>query len=394
MLKARVYFDVEKKSRLNINYINHDFEKSVFFEIPDDFFISADSLAALVVVCRPFEIKEIDFNFPITSRVKEIIQKEYGIKVCDKSLISSGLNYFSVGDKFHVKNREHSVLSFSGGVDSLAAYKVCLDHVDLISLDFGDKFSREKNFFKKWNPYTVVTNFRDKPFFENVDWRFMASGAILYSDYIGVDNLFFGTILEASPATFSVAEKKSFENRADYQAFKIARLRVVAPVLALSEYGSTLMASLWGGELLAESIDSAADLGTQKLFRKKLLQKIVSKEILEKEWLNFNKPKKLTKFGSSFSGDILSIYFAYKFGCDFVNSYISEINEEFVNFMKASDISFFEKYNQYNMHMVPEYLHDICISSYLKVGLKPDSGEDVVNFNNVCKFLSKYRKIN
>jgi hypothetical protein len=387
-MKVSYKLERASPSKLHIEYTDIDFKKSIYFEIPHDFFISTDSLVALAIACRPKKIESISFDFPISSTASSVLTTDYKISLNETETTGSGIEFIGFPNPNKKKPRKGKVLNFSGGVDSLGANYICAGHADLISIDFGERFAREKNFFKEWDTRIVCTNLRDKPFNENVDWRFMSAGAILLSDYIGLDTIFFGTILEASPWWFKYQNRNSFENSSDYQVFRLAKLRISYPVVALSEYGTTLLASKYGRDVLEKSIESAADKGTSKYFRKVLLQKIVLNDEITSEWAEQNKPKELKDSGSSFAEDILAMYFAHKLGFDFVDKYILKTDDDFKNAKSEIDMSFFEKYNQNNMASIPSNLQQEFVKRMENAGIFKYEECDIENINKLRSYLA------
>ena len=98
---------------------------------------------------------------------------------------------------------ENIILNFSGGIDSLAAKYIMPNNTKLVAIDFERGYVREKNFFKRFNPYVLQTNVRQELNVDRNSWEFMGIGAILYGDYLTAGYHVFGTILEASKANFS-----------------------------------------------------------------------------------------------------------------------------------------------------------------------------------------------
>ncbi|HAW1909491.1 DUF6395 domain-containing protein [Escherichia coli] len=381
-------FQKVPKPYLLITYIDDDFHKEISFNIPNDFFISNDSLVALIVACRPKLLSEISFDFAISERAKAIIEKDYNLKVV-KIGSKSEIPFFGFDIDGGNNERTENYLNFSGGVDSLGAYYLTRKSAHLISIDFGSRFARESNFFSEWNTYIVKTNFRDKPFNEKIDWRFIAAGAILMSDYLKIKTLFFGTILEASPWWFKFEDRNSFENSNVYQVFRLANLKIAQPVASLSEYGTTLLALKFGESTLDKSVISSSDIGSSKFFRKSLLQKIVKNEIISPEWVERNKPKTINHTGQSFSEDILALYFASKLGIDFVNKNIIKTSADFDEISNSVDMSFFEKYNQKNLSVIPIELRNEFQEIIRICGMKPYDQEDIINFNKVRNYLDE-----
>lgn len=308
-------------------------------------------------------------------------------------MISSDNIFFGFDCSSRVLGRSKRLLSFSGGVDSLAAHYLCGPDAQLLSLEFGGHFKRESDFFKRWDTKIIRTDFRNKPFDEKLDWRFIAAGAILMSDFIGVESLLFGTILEASPFWFNVKTKTPYENARMYQVFELADIKIGQTVISLSEYGTTKVASSFGREILSSSIESAAAKGSLKLFRKLLLEKIVLGDEITNDWTSLNKPKNKSIFGKSFTEDILSLYFSWKLGATFVSEYLLDMSDDFKSAADTLDMGFFEKYNPENLVANPPDLRDRFVTIFRSLDLLPYSESDYENINAVREFLSGYFRL-
>lgn len=217
--------DAAVKNEINFRFIlDGNLYKSVSFVVPPDFWVTDDVAAAVAIAIRPVASNRIKFNFPISNRAKKIALRDYSI-----DLIALD------GPESPVREDGINVLNFSGGVDSLAAHRLLGNKVKKISIDFGGRFSREANWFQKWDTFTVKTNLRDKPFSEHVDWRFMAAAALLHSDYLNISGIYWGTVLEASPFWFTTEQKTDFSKLRLNSVFDIAQLNIAQSVTPLRE---------------------------------------------------------------------------------------------------------------------------------------------------------------
>lgn len=389
-MKVKVNFLHNSNGILEIVYKSDDFEKLITFDVPLDFFITSDSLVGLCIACRPVQLKLISFDFDVTHRAKLILSKDYHCSLYETNLVEVNKVYGFQGYKNKLI-RNKTVLSFSGGVDSMAAHYLCESNADLLSIDFGSWFKREADFFKRWNTTILKTDFRNKPFNES-DWTFMAAGGILYSDYLGIEILLWGQVLEAAPWWFDVKKKNEFVNNGNYLVFNLANIKIGQVVAALSEYGTTLVASMYGREILNKSIISAAESGSMKSVRKYLLEKIIYKEPIDEQWIDSLKLKQKGNSGKSFADDILGFYFSWKLGIDFVEKYLMNLDDQFKQASSKFNMSFFEKYNTSNMPSVPEFLRDGILNKFHALGLEPYSDDDFLNLSKVRSYLSNIYK--
>ena len=355
--------------------------KKVYFKVPIDFTISGDLAAATAIAMRPLHDDFMEFNFPISAHAKAIAHRDY--KIIIKS--ADGVEPLT-------RPTDNYYLNFSGGVDSLAAHHLLGPRVRLISVDFGGYFKREADWFRKWDTHVVETNLRAKPFNESLDWRFMASGALLFAEYLHIGSIFWGTILEASPFWFSNTVKRSPDSYAPTHVFGIAGLKICQSVTPLSEYGTTKVALKFGDDTLLNSIASCAAPGTEKFFRKQLLRSIALGEELPSDELLANAPQKKYLFGSSFGPDILTAYFVWKYGGKFVKQYVAELNPEAESVLCNLNMSFFERYNPSNLPSVPNIKRDRICSEYFNSGISPYTNADFIALQVCREYMQKLHK--
>ncbi|WP_035689600.1 hypothetical protein, partial [Avibacterium paragallinarum] len=126
---------------------------------------------------------------------------------------------------------------------------------------------------------------------------------------------------------------------------------LINPVCGLTEYGTTkIVMRQYDNDFTQNSLKSLSHENSFKRYRKQCLMAAVNEND------TFNKiiphPKK-TKFGLSFGEDMISLYFCWKFGLDWVEHNYAE---GIPNSVKNLDLSFFEKVNVNNlMHIDAVY---------------------------------------
>lgn len=194
-----------------------------------------------------------------------------------------------------------TVLNFSGGFDSLAALALLGEDKPKVSIDFGPRFERERDFFSKFDTAIVSTNARS---FEK-SWTFMGVGAILLADYFDAGYLSFGSILEASPWGMVARETPKLGNPLFYNI----GLRETNPLGGMTEFGTALIAARAFPGLIEESLSSLADRHTEKYKRKFLLLQCVAEKFEEVDAPNKAPAptlKEPIRFGSHFAADFLA----------------------------------------------------------------------------------------
>ena len=124
----------------------------LYFELNMAVSPSNDLIAiALSTLCGRGNYQSIKFDFDISNqaaeRIKDFCRAEIACGIHSKSSIEQ-----------NVLTKNKSALSFSGGFDSLAAKFLMPDDTVLISMDFGGKFAREREFFNEFDTHKVTTN--------------------------------------------------------------------------------------------------------------------------------------------------------------------------------------------------------------------------------------------
>lgn len=283
----------------------------------------------------------------------------------------------------------NTVLSFSGGLDSIAAKVVLGSSAKLMSIDFGGDYAREAKFFKNFDTSIFKWELRGhRPeqksrFNEGTDWRFLISPALIMSDGKTPLGVATGTILEASDFWFSGKIRRSFTSYA--QKTLGPGVVILHPVACLSEFGTAMVAvkNLSSSDLLA-SLDSLASPGFFKYYRKQVLISIVNESTLPKR----NGRIKKYKFGSSFSDDMVALYVAWKAGEAWsLENYIEYLPEGW----NRLDMSFFEKINVENLKVLDPSLADKILSKLLENGLKKALPEDLKNLEDVAHFYAGWK---
>lgn len=290
------------------------------------------------------------------------------------------------------KRKINTTLNFSGGFDSLAAKYLMPDDTKLVSMDFGGKFERERIFFNKFNTCVVSTNLLETSLRHN-SWSFMGIASILFSDYLKTDYHTFGSILEAGPNNFTKSPIAS--KNISFPPFKAAGMENAPYVLGLTEVGTVKVLAHFKPELVAESLDSLANPGEEKRYRKQVLATIYEQKNGVNLNLNIVTPPAAPhfKFGQNFAADFLSFYIIKNAGLEIALYTISEIPEEVIDTSNKLTLSFYEKINPNFLTNFPKPLLSNYLSKLGEVGILPYTAEDWEEFRTVRNILSKYYEI-
>jgi hypothetical protein len=342
----RVYFSYEYSNGIN-------FVHSILLEFQPD-----DALVKIAMLSRPY-VADIYFirgavarkstvNFLRTSLVAEIDCEE----IPDLEFSATRLDRLP----------QKLILMFSGGFDSIAAYFLLKDRVELVSIDFGGDFEREKSSFSQFNTKLIDWDIRrvkdsgENFFKENLDWRFMLSPAFTYQESSPIA-IISGTNLESSPWQFMPGLRENFNGYDPYTFGPgIANFEVVSP---LSEFCTAMIVlKCMGEDAVNTSLLSLADSYSIKLHRKKLLLAAV-KNIFPPE---ISPLTKKYKYGASHVDDILTLYFIWKFGLVYVlKNFCDNIP---LDYDTSLNMSYFERYNTNNLKIFDKDTADYLIKKY------------------------------
>lgn len=350
--------------------------KTCTFRVPANFFASNDAIAAAAIAIRPVPCSEIQFNFPVSHQAKIIAARDYKIGITSETRAENDM-----------ASRHANYLNFSGGIDSLSAYYLLGDAVQNISIDFGGYFQREADWFREWPTYCIETDFREKPFNEALDWRFMGACTMLYADYLHIETVYWGTVLEASTYWFSSDRKADADSTNATHAFAIAGLKMAQTVTPLSEYGTMKVALCLGDSIVQDSIISCAAPYSEKALRKLLLAEISRGNKIDKKFWERNKCEKKYRFGTSFALDVLTIYFISVVGADPVRSFMTDITDRDLQDVQKLDMRFFEKYNLANLQSIPKGVRSQIVAGYENSGIAAYSDDDFTALNACRKYL-------
>lgn len=283
-------------------------------------------------------------------------------------------------------------LSFSGGFDSLAALSLMPAETRLVSMDFGGRFSREREFFENFDTTIISTNLLDTPLSKN-SWSFMGIGAILLNDSFLSTYHTFGSILEAGPDNLRVAPVAAANST--FPPFKAAGFANAPYVAGLTEVGTLIVLSNYKADMIAPSLQSLASPGDEKLHRKKVLAQIVS----ERMGLAFDLPAVVKpamphfSFGQNFALDFLTLYVSKFAGRDVVDGMVSDFPDEAEALVKGMDLTLFERANSTLYSNFPSELFGGLATNLAGAGISFYTETDWCEYQAIREFLTPYHPI-
>lgn len=369
--------DVTKSfdGRTEMEIRTKDFEDVLWFKLPSGFRPSSEQIACAVAAIFGSKFDTVEFLEPISSETRHALSRatstNWQAPEKNETTVIGGTN---------------STLSFSGGFDSLAALAILGEKSNLVSIDFGKRFSREKNFFEQFSTTSVETNARE---FES-SWTFMGIGAILLREYFRADYFAFGSILEASPWHFS------FQNRSanTHAIFAAAGLKAINPILGLTEFETTRIAAQAFPEVILESLTSLAEVHSEKYLRKTLMLKYINSEIelgLDFDEIQTPDIQNPIPWGSSFAADFLAPGI-FRYCGESANEWM-EIPERSREYFEQMDLGFYWRENTALSTKLPLELRSVIAANKARLEVLPFGPTDWSNFRQLSNLLSFRHRI-
>lgn len=281
---------------------------------------------ALSCIVGVLKFDEVHFDCIVHRNTAQKIKKFCKSKITFRTILSND---------YVVSFEEKVILNFSGGLDSLASLSLIeRNKLRLVSIEFGGNFKRESDFFTKFDPFIVKTNFRQLPFFkklESKNWQFMGVGTILFCELLKAKYFIFGSILEADPnLNVKVGTK--------IKPFDILGLESINLVRGMTELTTTKIAcNFQDFSTIQASLNSLSDPGSGKRFRKDLLVYVFNPTI------KINRTRTTYEFGKDYTFDFLLLYIIKKRGLTFSLQFVKNIPPEIVALVNNLTLSFYER---------------------------------------------------
>ncbi|PQZ96534.1 hypothetical protein CQ017_17535 [Arthrobacter sp. MYb224] len=301
-------------------------------QLPYSFTPSTDLIAAAYASLCGQSFHEVQIDLPLGKNQVANLEVSLKAKVTHKS----GL------DIRHRPGTERG-LNFSGGFDSLAAKEI-LGESHLISLDFGGSFSREKDFFQRFNPLTFRTNMTALKL-NTYTWQFMGIGSILLRDELQLGSYSFGSILAGSlPRIFSHPLDQS---TGGIPVANALGMKIENPVAGITEVGALHVAARNNPGLLIDALISVALPNEDKFQRKYQMVEAISKDLgLPTKMPEVTNRSTNVEWGVSFATDLSSLYVAKMLGSEYIaSSYKGGIPAKVIEALADIDLSFMLRVN-------------------------------------------------
>lgn len=282
------------------------------------------------------------------------------------------------------------LLNFSGGFDSLAAKALLPPDAKLIAIDFGGWFQREADFFKRFDPIVLKTNFRALKY-DRASWTFMGAAAILFAKGLNATHTVFGTNLESSPG--QILKNPLVANRLETRPFSGVGLRDVRITNGLTEMGTAMMALRFFPEFTGESLRSLADPGSIKAYRKQQLVRLAARKLgISVDLPPCTDPNeaKAPSFEQSFLESYLALYEAKRLGREVAEKLVRNIPEELFALADSLSLDFFERFNTNYLRTIPPEWQPTYLMRLAQAGIVPYDENDWDEFAQVRDFFARY----
>lgn len=374
MADTLVVSDLEKSDTglVSMRLKADEIDDELWFQLPHGFKPHSDQVAAAIGAVFGNRFETIEFDAPLTARVVEKLGSATGTQWKVPSTCPDG----PVGG-------ESITLSFSGGFDSLAALAVLGDLANLVSIDFGGGFERERRFFSKFDPAMIGTNARK---FES-SWTFMGLGVILLREFYEADYFAFGSIFEASPWNFLSRTGRM----RSHPIFEAAGLTAVNPIVGLSEFATAELAVRQYPEKIVDSLISLASVKSEKFYRKTLMLELSKRRnglTIDTRSLPASEWESRLQIGKSFAADFLAPGMF-----NFLGSKASQWMETpgaFVDNFAELSLDFYWRDNTENIMDVPPRIAAKIASRKAELGIESYRSRDWDELREVISFLKLY----
>lgn len=354
----------------------------LWFEFNQPTLLLPDLIAlALSTLCIG-AYSSVHFDLAISERCRREIEGYVGCSVSTAGETTSLPRRVSAG--------VGSTLSFSGGFDSLAALSLMPDETRLVSLDFGGRFSRERDYFETFDTHIVKTNLVETGL-HKASWSFMGIAAILTAATTHSRYITFGGIIEAGAKNLG-ADPAAALNKA-FPPFASTGLRYAPYVLGLTEVGTVQALLLSHPERLAPSLQSLGAPGGEKSYRKFALMSLVSDRLSldvpgVQEMAAPAEPH--FAFGKKFAIDFLALYALKAGGDEFSARLVRDMPDSVKVAASRLSLRFYERANTSLYENFPPDLVTGLWSRLSAVGILPYTERDWSDVAAVREILAPY----
>lgn len=344
-------------------------------ELPHSFTPRADLLALTFACLAGSRYDRVAIDLAVSHSCKQVIEK---FSRCE---LSAGQ-----APEHRRRTGKATALNFSGGLDSLAASGL-MPGCDLISLDFGGRFSREEKFFRRFDPYTLRTNLVDLGLNRN-HWSFMSIGSILMRDELQLGSHGFGEIMGGTTPTLSerqVDQRAGNLPMADYLGMSLYK-----PVAGLTEIGAIKLGIHKFGSLIPRAMQSVALPGEEKYLRKfHMLSAVMKADMHPYQLPNPGELYPRSSWGKSYPNDLSSLYVSKVLGNDVASiAYDGRgIPIDVQKFVDKASLTFFTRVNPHAYGGIGPDRMQILYGELAAAGIQPYERADWMELSQAMTLL-------
>lgn len=360
-------------------------EDHIYYDYDYDYIPRNETIALTLITFCGQRYNIVHMDLVINCKIYQEIELFTRAEVIVKESVAAPFE-FAKGNKI--------TLNFSGGFDSLAALCLLPDDINLVSMDFGEGYVREKEFFELFNPYMLRTNFRNKGIRLNSDaitWTFMGVGSILFAEMIGTKYDVFGTILDTvvknNHKTTKIKNQPWFVS-----PFSVIGMQSLPITHSLSEIATAMIICTYKPELVNLSLRSLGGIKSEKFLRKHLITRIVKEKFNKNVYVDdMQAPEKpRIGFGQNLAMDFLYLYILKNIGISEFEKYFCGFPEEYVELAGRLSLDFYERFFPNYLPQIPHELRYDYLSKLAYAGVYPYTRNDWNELDEVVSFLLKY----
>jgi hypothetical protein len=354
--------------------VTRETQEALWIELPYSFFPSHDLIASMLASLCGRSFEEIHIDLPIGAELADAI----------KTMTLSELKHRPGSDIRRPRGTKQA-LNFSGGFDSLAAFQI-IPNASLVSLDFGGMFSRERNFFERFDPLIFRTNLVELGL-NSYSWWFMGLGSILLRDELDLFSYSFGMIQAGNIGRFY--SKPSIQTAGGIPAANAVGMTVANPVAGVSEIGAIQIVAQNRPDLVLDILQSVAHPGEEKYLRKYQMLEAVSEGMrLPIRLPPPAKPKQKAHWGVSLPNDLSALFIMKTLGADYVSqSYADRVPEEVIAALSNINLTFMERFNPHAYHGVSNDMLGKWYNALATNGIRPYDRADWSDMAAVIEML-------
>lgn len=325
--------DVSQEGTITCKIFRDGDESDFYIRLPYSFQPELDLVAAafVTIVGRAFD--QIHLDLPVGPELHKRMEKWTGSRIVSRP-----------GVDYRRKPSHNRVLNFSGGFDSLAAEALDPD-VQLVSLDFGGRFSRERTYYERFDPFIIETNLVDIGM-NRYSWTFMGIGSVLLRDELDIGSYSFGSIMAETAQRLSV--ERMDQRTTGLPLAEHFGMQVANPVAGLSEIASMKLVALTRPGQLVDILKSVALPQEEKFLRKYQMLTTVLHDLKSDLQLPSDLPQRPRgmQWGLSRASDLASLYTMTVLGTDQVlELYPEGVPDRFIEYARGADMSFMNRFN-------------------------------------------------